>query len=158
MYGGDFSKSRCFSIGFFQDSNSGNLKKTQDLTPASRGQTPTTPTTLGQLQPTLANPSRSWPAPARFSQPQPVERASARNQKSPFPATASVSPNQPQLILATRQPAAGQSVPAPGATKSTFLTLSREIRRESHWHWKNYENTPFHRTGSKNFRSCRSFL
>ena len=39
-------------------------QKTQDLTPASGGQTPTTP---GQLQPTLAIPSWSWPAPTKFS-------------------------------------------------------------------------------------------
>ena len=83
----------------------------QDLTPASRGQTPTTP---GQLQPTLANPSRSWPAPARFSQLQPGERRPET--ESPYPRPALVP--QPQLITATRQPTAGQSVPAPGATKS----------------------------------------
>ena len=40
-----------------QVADTGKLKrKTQDLTPASGGQTPTTP---GQLQPTLASPSRS---------------------------------------------------------------------------------------------------
>ena len=115
MSGGELPKFRVFQVGFFQVSNSGNLKKTQDLTPASRGRTPTTP---GQLQPTRASPSLSWPAPARFSQLQPVEPASARN-KSLYPRSASVSPKQPQLIPATSQPAAGQ--PAPGATSQEYI-------------------------------------
>ena len=61
-----------------QVEDSGKLRtKMQDLTPASCGQTPTTP---GQPQPDSANPTQ-------LSQPRPEI-------KSPYPRPASVSPNQ----------------------------------------------------------------